>query len=93
MQVDVIHKTIESAAGRVTVVITDNSTTLLELKCPSGYRQRSRVETNTAVFENVPEEECEMFWKGGSVPAKAREIRPGTWYCQATGGTGVCTLK
>ncbi|MEZ4319440.1 MAG: hypothetical protein R3F61_18135 [Myxococcota bacterium] len=92
-QVDVIHKELADASGRVTVVITDSSTTLLELKCPSGYRQRARVDTNTAVFEGVPEEDCEMFWKGGTVPAKAHAIRPATWYCQATGGTGVCTRK
>jgi len=93
VQRDVIHKDIVEADNRITVVITDSSTTLLELICPSGYRQRSRVETNTAVFDNVPTEDCNLLWKGGSIPAKARKLRTGTWYCQATSGTGVCKRR
>ncbi len=93
-ETDVIHRTVEAAAGRVTIIITDGSTSLLELKCPSGYRNRASVETNTAVFDGVPEnEDCDMFWKGGSAPAKARDIRPGTWYCQQTGSTGICKQR
>ncbi|MCA9569219.1 MAG: hypothetical protein KC656_15325, partial [Myxococcales bacterium] len=78
------------APGRVTIVLTDNSTQLLELSCPSGYRERAPVLTNTAVFEGVPGfEDCDLWWKNAA-PGKGRKIRPGTWYCQNNKGTGVC---
>jgi hypothetical protein len=93
-QVDVIHRQVDAAPGRVTIIITDKSTDLLELRCPSGYRNRASVDQNTAVFDGVPDtEDCDMFWKGGSAPAKARQIRPGTWYCQQTGSTGICKQR
>lgn len=80
------------APDRVTIVLTDASTQLLELRCPSGYRERAPVETNTAVFNGVPNEDCDLFWKN-SAPGKGRKLRPGTWYCQNTNGTGVCRKK
>lgn len=83
------HRNVGAAPGRVTIILTDASTSLLELRCPSGYRERAPVETNTAVFEGAPNEDCELFWKN-SAPAKGRNLRPGTWYCQNTSGTGVC---
>lgn len=92
-KVDVVHRDIAAAEGRVVIIITDDSTTLLELRCPSGYRNRARVETNTAVFDGVPSEDCQMFWKGGTTPAKAFKIRPGRLYCRVIGSTGVCQPK
>jgi hypothetical protein len=87
------HRQVGNAPDRVTIVLTDASTKLLELNCPSGYRVRAPVETNTAVFDGVPAgEDCNLFWKN-SAPAKGRKLRPGTWYCQNVGGTGVCRRK
>ena len=92
-ELDVIHRDVGDAAGRLTVVITDDSTRLLEIKCTSGYRARANVETNTAVFEGVPDEDCDLLWKGSSTPTKAFRLRSGTYYCSATGGTGVCKRR
>lgn len=92
-KVDVVHRKVEAASDRVTIIVTDSSAVLLELKCPSGYRVRANVETNTAVFDGVPNEDCELYWKGGTALARANKIRAGQWYCQATGTTGVCALR
>ena len=92
-EIDVIHQDIVSAEGRLTVVLTDESTRLFEIKCTGGHRARATVVTNTAVFDGVPNEECDLLWKGGNTPAKAFRLRTGTYYCSATGGTGVCTRR
>lgn len=87
------HRQIANAPNRVTIILTDASTKLLELNCPSGYRERVAVATNTAVFEGVPEgQDCDLFWKN-SAPGKGRKLRPGTWYCQNTNGTGICRQR
>lgn len=90
---DVQHRRVEAAPDRVTVVITDDSASMLELRCPSGYRERANVETNTAVFDKVPDENCELFWKGTNALAKAIKLRPGLWYCQENSGTGICAKR
>lgn len=90
---DIEHRNVQSAADRVTIILTDASTQLLELRCPSGYRERAAVTMNTAVFDGVPQgQDCDMFWKN-SAPAKGRKIRPGTWYCLNNNGTGVCKTR
>lgn len=84
------HRQVSSAADRVTIILTDESTKLMELRCPSGYRQRAPVTTNTAVFDGVPAgQQCALYWKN-SAPGLARNITVGTWYCLNTDGTGVC---
>ncbi len=87
------HREVASDPNRVTIILTDASARLLELRCPSGYRERAPVTQNTAVFDGVPEgEDCDLWWKNAA-PGRGRKIRPGTWFCQNNGGTGVCRQR
>jgi hypothetical protein len=63
----------------------------VEVKCPSGFRQRGAFSGTKATVSNVPtSEDCEVHFKGGS-PAKARPIRGGkTWTCTFPSATAVC---
>ena len=93
-QVDVHHREVSDAAGRINVI---NETPLaggswLELTCASGARLRADVVENTAVFEAVPDEDCTLLFKGGA-PAKYRPIRWGTWRCNLTDTTAVCSQQ
>lgn len=94
-QEDVHHREISDAVGRINVVMTReiDASASLELTCSgSGYRERRNIEENTAVFDNVPDEDCLLLFKGG-VPARYNRIRWGTYYCSLTGTTAVCTRQ
>ena len=92
-QADVHHKDIVNAAGRVNVVVPNlQPGATLELTCPDGYRKRASVEQNTAIFEGVPDDRCTVLFKGG-VPARYSPISEGTWYCQISGVTAVCSRR
>ena len=92
-QQDVHHKDIVNAAGRVNVVVPNlQPGATLELTCPDGYRRRSAVEQNTAIFEDVPDDRCTVLFKGG-IPARYSPISEGTWYCQISGVTAVCSRR
>ena len=49
-----VHREVSNSPGRVSIIITDNSATLLELTCSDHYRSRANVVTNTAVFKGSP---------------------------------------
>lgn len=91
---DVEHRPVSDADGRINVIINTEipASTTLELTCPGSYRQRERIELNTAVFEDVPADECTLLFKGG-VPAKYRPMRWGTYYCGLSGSTVICTRR
>lgn len=85
------HRPVTNAPNRVNVVVTTELPpgATLELTCSNGFRVRAEVVTNTSVFDNVPNEECTLFFKG-TVPAKYRPITPGTWWCSLSGTTAIC---
>ncbi|HHO51947.1 MAG TPA: hypothetical protein ENK18_13965 [Deltaproteobacteria bacterium] len=89
---DVEHRPITNADGRINVIINTEipPSTTLELTCPGSYRRRERIELNTAVFEDVPADECTLLFKGG-VPAKYRPMTWGTYYCGLSGNTVICS--
>ena len=92
-QEDVHHLEIKEEAGRLNVVVSDlPESTTLELKCPNGFRERSAIKVNTAVFYAVPDEQCTLYFKGG-VPAQYSPINTGTYYCSISGTTAVCSKK
>lgn len=45
--------------------------TAIEVQCPGGFRQRADFVSGVAHVSGVPEEDCEVFFKGGP-PSKAR---------------------
>lgn len=89
---EVRHQPVTDGPGRINVIVTTALPpgAALELTCNNGFRVRSEVVVNTAVFASVPDEECTLFFKG-SVPARFRPIRTGTWSCGLAGSTAVCT--
>lgn len=89
--VDVQHKDIRDAPGRVNVILTgEYDTRWLEISCADGARQRADIETNTATFDGITRDDCTLFFKGGS-PAQYRPIVAGSWRCGLTATTAVCT--
>lgn len=65
-------------------------TTSLEVNCPSGFRERGRLNGTSATVPNVPQEGCTLFFKGGP-PAKFSPVRGGqSLSCSIQGTTGVC---
>lgn len=64
----------------------------VELTCRSGFRQRAPVSDHIARFSAVPDEECELFFKGGA-PYHFRPLRWGTWYCSVVSSTLVCEQR
>ncbi|MEQ1504208.1 MAG: hypothetical protein ABMB14_18340 [Myxococcota bacterium] len=93
-QDEVQHRPVTDAPNRINVIVTTALPpgAALELTCNDGFRIRSDVVTNTAVFESVPDQECTLFFKG-TVPAKFRPIRAGTWSCALSGTTAICTRR
>lgn len=93
-QQSIHHLQVDNEPGRVNVILTQATapSAALEITCPSGYRNRVPVRENTAVFEDVPQEECILHFKGG-VPARYTGMRWGTWHCALTGTTAVCTMQ
>ena len=93
-QNDVDHKPVVDAPGRINVILTSAlpPSASLELTCASGYRTRTEIGLNTAVFDGVPSEQCTMFFKG-SVPAKFGPISEGTWSCGLSNTVAVCTRR
>jgi hypothetical protein len=91
---EVQHREVVDAPNRLNVIVTTELPpgASLELTCSNGFRVREPVVTNTSVFETVPDEECTLYFKG-SVPAKYRPIRAGTWSCGLSGTTAVCTRR
>ncbi|MFT4625503.1 MAG: hypothetical protein ACI8PZ_004171 [Myxococcota bacterium] len=91
---DVHHAAISDVAGRINVVITGDAggNSSLEITCPSGFRQRQDLVESTATFNDLPNEECLLAFKGG-IPAKFRSITSGTWYCNLVGTAAVCNRK
>ena len=79
-----------AAAGQVTVIIpASESFTGVEVRCPDGFRDRAAFAGGKATIANVPNLQCDMFFKGG-LPAK-NVIRGGeTKNCTFTGGQAVC---
>jgi hypothetical protein len=61
----------------------------VELTCPGGFRQRAAVMEHAALFTGVPDEDCDLFFKGGA-PLRYRPLRYGTWACSVVANTAVC---
>lgn len=81
------------AAGELRVLVTERvNNTALELTCPGGYRQRSVVADHSARFTGVPNEDCELWFKGGA-PLRFRPVRPATWTCDVVSATAVCRTR
>ena len=90
---EVHHKPISDAPGRINIILTSKvDSPMMEVNCPSGHRVRTNVETNTAIFNSVPDEDCALLFKGG-MPAQYRPIRAGTYYCSLSGGTAICNQR
>lgn len=91
---EVRHNPVTDAAGRINIILTTELPpgAALELTCNNGFRVRADVVVNTAVFDAVPDEECTLFFKG-SVPARFRPMRIGTWSCGLAGTTAICTRQ
>ncbi len=93
-QTEVDHKPVADAPGRINVILTTSlpPSASLEITCASGFRTRTDISLNTAVFDGVPPEQCTMFFKG-SVPAKFGPISQGTWSCGLSNTVAVCTRR
>lgn len=68
----------------------------VEVSCPSGYRTRATLAptlggtVGVARASNLPDEACELWFKGGT-PAAFSPVRPGMdLSCTVTGATAVC---
>ena len=83
------HKKVEDAPGRVNLIFLDSGkATTIELSC-SGYRQRTPIVDHTAVFNEVPKDDCTVYAKGGST-AKSQPLNWGTYACTILGPTLLC---
>jgi hypothetical protein len=93
-QVEVDHKPVTNAPGRINVILTSDlpPSAWLEISCTSGFRTRTDISLNTAVFDGIPSEQCTMYFKG-SVPAKFGPITEGTWSCGLSNTVAVCTRR
>ena len=93
VQDDVHHLDISNADGRINIVLTGvPASTSLELNCPSGFRERSALRENTAIFNNVPNEPCTMLFKGG-LASRFHPLSWGTFYCSLSGNVAVCSQR
>jgi hypothetical protein len=91
-QEEVLHAPVTDAPGRVNVIVATAlpKGAALELTC-TGFRVRTEVVQNTAVFDGVPDgADCELYFKG-TVPARFRPIAAGTWSCSLSGAAAICT--
>ena len=89
-QDDVFNRAIPDAPGVINVVFTDTlSSGSVEIRCPSGYRQRDNIVDNTAILQSVPDEPCTAALKG-AMPATYNGIRHGTWYCSVANAIMNC---
>jgi len=79
-----------AATGSATVIVPATASfTAVEVKCPGGFRDRASFSGGKATVPDVPNMECDMFFKGG-LPAK-NKIRGGqTKNCTFSGGQAVC---
>jgi hypothetical protein len=93
-QTEVDHRPVTDGPGRINVILTTPQPpgASLEITCASGYRTRTEISLNTAVFEGIPAEQCTMFFKG-TVPAKFGPITAGTWSCGLSNTVAVCTKR
>ena len=75
---------------KTTIRIRDTSRfTSAEIKCETGFRDRAHFIGRTAIFTDVPHDECTVFFKGGA-PAKT-SIRGGEKKnCTFSGATTDC---
>lgn len=90
---DVHHLDVMNADGRINVILPGlHKGAQVEIQCPDGWRGRGELIENTATIEGVPDDKCTLNLKGG-VPARFSPITWGTWYCQLTGTTAVCSKK
>ena len=75
----------------VTVTVPQSETfTGIEVQCPlSGYRKRASFSAGVATLPDVPQEDCNLFFKGG-MPSKST-IRGGqSKNCTFSGGMANC---
>ena len=83
------HKPVQDADGRVNLIFLDSgNASMIELSC-SGYRERSKIYDFTAVFDDVPKDECTVYAKGGTT-AKSQPLGWGTYACTISGPTLIC---
>ena len=77
-------------ATETSIKIVDNTKfTAVEIQCENGFRSRAYFVGPRAVFTDVPDEDCSVFFKGGA-PAKAA-IRGGQHKsCYFLGATSNC---
>jgi hypothetical protein len=60
------------------------------MNCPNGLRTRAIIERNTAIFESVPEIQCNIMVKGGP-PLRFSGITSGTYTCMSSNSSLICT--
>ena len=93
VQADVSHRPVSDAAGRVNVILMDDTPVpSMEINCESGYRERANVIENVAIFDAAPVQGCTLQFKGGN-PAHFKGITPGTWRCSLAGTTAICRIS
>jgi len=62
----------------------------IEIKCPSGFRNRASFAGGAATVANVPQEDCTIYFKGGP-PAKFKPVKGGqTLSCRFQGTQAIC---
>lgn len=90
---DVHHLDVLNADGRINVILPGmHAGAAIEITCPDGWRGRVEIVENTATFDGVPDDRCTLNVKGG-VPARFSPITWGTWFCELTGTTAVCSKR
>jgi hypothetical protein len=78
-----------SPAAAVVKVAAGMPYTSVEIKCPSGFRERGSFIDGLSTVANVPREDCKAKFKGG--PPASRSITGGqTLSCTDQGGALVC---
>ena len=90
---EIDHKPVSDGPGKVNIILAPGvSPSGIEMTCPSGYRTRAAIERNTALFSQVPNEACTIMLKGGP-PLRYTGIGWGTYNCQASGSTLICSKR
>ncbi len=79
--------------GHVKLVLSEElAHPMVEMSCPSGYRQRAPVVDHIVLFTDVSPDDCTLNFKGGQ-PYRYRPVGWGTWACSVISATLVCEQR
>lgn len=92
VQDEIHHAEVSDAPGRLNIILAgDYVHNEMELTC-SGYRARSQIVENTAVFNGVPDVDCSVRYLNGP-PVIYSPLRIGTHRCELSGSTAICVMQ